>query len=174
MVRENLAGIPVSPLPRPYSFRWYEAGDERHWTRIQRRADRYNTITARLFRQQFGDDAPALAKRVGFLCDEKGRPIGTAAAWFDRRYDGRRYGRLHWVAIVPKFQGKGLAKPLLSTVCSRLRALGHVRAYLTTNTVRMPAIRLYLGFGFRPRILNEKDERAWAYVRQKLRRNRRV
>jgi ribosomal protein S18 acetylase RimI-like enzyme len=73
------------------------------------------------------------------------------------------------VAIIPERQGRGLAKALLSATCMRLRELGHTRLYLTTETPRLPAIALYLKFGFRPEIRNEADRRAWENVAEHLR-----
>ena len=63
---------------------------------------------------------------------------------------------------------EGLAKPLMTVVCNRLRELGHQRAYLTTATIRIPAIRLYLKFGFRPDIQNEQDRQAWRRLQEKI------
>ena len=63
---------------------------------------------------------------------------GTTTAWYNEDYRGLPFGRVHWVAIVPEMQGRGLAKPIMSAVCHRLRELGHGRAYLTTTTVRIP------------------------------------
>ena len=76
--------------------------------------------------------------------------------------------RVHWVAIVPDHQGKGLAKPLLTAICNRLVEIGHDRAYLTTNTVRLPAINLYLAYGFEPEIDTDEDRRVWDGVLKEL------
>lgn len=46
---------------------------------------------------------------------------------------------------------------MASIVCRRLHTLGHVRAYLTTNTARIPAIRLYLKLGFEPLLRTEEE-----------------
>ncbi len=62
---------------------------------------------------------------------------------------GDEWLRIHWVAIAPAYQGRGLAKPLVAAACLRLRALGHVWAYLTTSTSRLPAVSLYTKFGIR-------------------------
>ena len=94
--------------------------------------------------------------------------MGTATAWFDENHRGRPFGRVHWVAVVPENQGCGLSKPLLSRVCSALRELGHEDAYLTTSTVRVPAIRLYMQFGFVPEINSEEDTRVWGEMEKYL------
>jgi len=169
MVREDLEAIPDYALEGPYSFRWYRPGDEVAWTEIHRRSDMYNVITDDLFRRQFGSDAELLARRQCYLCDARGEAIGTASAWFDPECEGMEVGRLHWVAIVPEHQGKGLAKPLLTVVCNRMRQLGHRRAYLTTESRRIPALGLYLKFGFRPDVRSQRELRAWEALRGLLR-----
>jgi GNAT superfamily N-acetyltransferase len=81
---------------------------------------------------------------------------------------GREYGRVHWVAIVPEWQRHGLAKPLLTVVCQRLQELGHERAYLTTAPERIPAINLYLSFGFVPEVRSDEALRAWKEIEVKF------
>jgi GNAT superfamily N-acetyltransferase len=165
MIRDHLEEFPLYSLPRPYTIRPYEPGDESAWFDIQAAADRYNPITPELFGAQFGSDLEMLADRQFYLCDGTTRPIGTATAWFgEEAWQG--WGRVHWVAIVPAQQGRGLAKPLLAVTCRRLRQLGHQRAYLTTATARIPAIGLYLKFGFRPDIQTEQDVESWRGVRE--------
>jgi GNAT superfamily N-acetyltransferase len=168
MVRENLDEVPHYELAAPYTMRWYRPGDQEAWLEIHERADKYTTVTPGLFEQQFGTDAEALGLRQCYLCDPDGTPIGTATAWFGDDYAGGPWGRVHWVAIVPERQGRGLSKPLLSRVCLRLRELGHGRAYLTTQTVRTAAINLYLKFGFVPEMRDEADVRAWRLVRENV------
>jgi GNAT superfamily N-acetyltransferase len=169
MIRENLENIPQFSLPSGFSIRWFRKGDVELWLHIQSVADLYNTITPELFVDQFGTDSSGLEKRQCFLVDNQGNAIGTASAWFDNNYNGTRYGRVHWVAIVPDKQGRGLSKPLMTIVCNRLRELGHKRAYLTTSTARFPAISLYDKFGFVPEIKNSQDQAVWNKLEPKLR-----
>jgi GNAT superfamily N-acetyltransferase len=165
MVRENLNDIPKYGLPAGYSIQWYQPGYEKHWQAIQSLADEYNRVTPDLFQEQFGTDAQLLSERQCFLCDSEENFIGTASAWLD--FQGKKSpGRIHWVAIVPQQQGKGLAKPLLTVVCKRLKELGHSRTYLTTQTVRIPAINLYTKFGFVPVIDSDRDREIWEKLRQ--------
>jgi len=167
MVRGDLEGLPHHPVPDGFSVRPYTPGDELAWVRIQSAADAYNVIVAELFRAQFGDDTVELGRRLFMLEDPAGTAIGTAAAWFGGSHRGPSVGRVHWVAIHPAHQGRGLAKPLLSRVCHTLRALGHERAFLTTSTARVPAVGLYLSFGFVPEIAGDREAAAWAALQRR-------
>ncbi len=144
MTRADLNNIPSFDLPAGFSIRAYQAGDERHWWDIHERADTLLAHHQGSHRQFFGDDETELRARQRFLVAPNGELIGTATAWFD----SPQLGRVHWVAVVPQFQGRGLAKPLLAHVMLRLRELGHDRAILDTSTERPRAIALYEGFGF--------------------------
>lgn len=168
MTLSTLAAAPRYPVPAGVSIRPYTAGDEHVWVQIQSDADRYNTISLELFRREFGRDATLLTRRMFFLINAEGNAAGTAAAWFDDNHLGRPFGRVHWVAIRPEYQGRGLSKPLLSDVCSALRELGHEEAYLTTSTARIPAISLYLNFGFVPEINSAEDARIWREMEEHL------
>lgn len=95
--------------------------------------------------------------------------IGTATAWFLDDYNGKPYGRrVGWVAIVPHMRDKGLSRPMMTILCNRLKDLGHERAYLTTSTMRFPAIRLYWRFGFRGECIKPGDEDIWKELEQKI------
>ncbi len=62
-----------------------------------------------------------------------------------------------------------MSKPLMKAICERLRELGHDRAYLTTNTLRVRAIALYAVFGFKAYWETEKEKAAWAGLRLRMR-----
>ena len=161
MIRQNLEHLPEFELPAGFSLRRYQLGDEENWLQIHLAADRLQPITPDLFAREFGSDDALLSQRQYYLLAPDSRPIGTASAWFKDDFEGRRFGRVHWVAIVPEFQGRGLAKPLMFAVCRRLQELGHDCAYLSTSTARLQAIRLYLRFGFAPFIKTQEDAEAW-------------
>jgi len=167
MVRPNLEGIPQHEVPAPFSIRRYRPGDEAAWMRIHEVADIYNTFSEATFAREFGNDPAQWAARQHYLCDADGSAVGTGTAW--RTSDGMGdCGLVHWIAIHPDAQGKGLSKPLLAAVCNRLRELGHTRARLTTSTGRLPALCLYMGFGFVPAIETDEARSAWRAVRERL------
>ena len=105
--------------------------------------------------------------------DSENNAIGTSSAWF---YDlnGQHYGLIHFVAIIPEWQGCGLAKPLMSTICNLLKELGHDKGLLYTQSMRYPAIKLYSRLGFVPFIRNEKEQIAWDVILDKIKADYRV
>ena len=167
MSREDLDDIPDYSLPSGYSIRWYRPGYEKHWQAIQSLADEYTSVTPDLFEEQFGTDTQLLSERQCFLCDGEDNIIGTASAWLDD-HGGKSLGRIHWLAIIPQRQGNGLAKPLLATVCNRLKELGHRRTFLTTQSVRIPAINLYAKFGFIPVMDSDGDIEIWRKLQKHI------
>ena len=166
MMRPDLEIIPGFEIPAGYTIKWYRPGDEQHWLRVHLLADRENLFKPDTFAQQFGSDARILAQRQCYLLDPAQSVIGTATAWFNEDFEGEKIGRVHWVAIMPEYQGRGLSRPLMTTVCRRLRELGHKKAYLTTSTARTAAIHLYLRFGFKPLLRTETDRASWARIIQ--------
>lgn len=144
MTRSTLDNWPSSALPDGYSIRAYESGDAAHWRAIHERADPFNTFDDTTFAAWFGHDEELLRVRQKYLLAPDGEVIGTATAWFDNP----EAGRVHWVAIVPEYQGRGLARPLLGEVGRTLQALGHTRAVLSTSLQRPVAIALYRKLGF--------------------------
>lgn len=161
MIREHLRDIPRVELAGGFTLRLYQPGDESQWLRIHLAADRLQPVTPDLFKIQFGSNPQLLAYRQFYLQAPDGVVIGTATAWFNDDFEGRRFGRIHWVAILPEYQGRGLSRPLLSATCHRLRELGHDCAYLTTSTARVPAINLYRRFGFVPLIKTPEEAEVW-------------
>lgn len=168
MVRPTLEGVPGPDLPKGYSLRYYRPGDEEAWTRIWLAADVFGQATPETFARAYGDRAEALGERQLFLCDDAQTAVGTATAWFPDSNVDAEAGLVHWVAIVPELQGRGLARPLLSATLLRMRELGYGRAALITQSGRVPAVGLYLAFGFLPRVRCEAERAAWLGLREKL------
>jgi GNAT superfamily N-acetyltransferase len=168
MLRPSLDDAPQYSLPRPFSVRWYRAGDEQHWLAMKARSDRFHHADLAYYQHTYGAFTDLLPQRQTFLCDGAAEPIGTATAWFEE-FASQQYGKVNWVFIVPEAQGRGLAKPLVSTIVQRLHELGHSRALLYTLTTRLPAIHLYQHFGFVPCLRQATDVAAWADINRHLR-----
>lgn len=159
MWRANLNDIPEAALPNGLRVVDYKSGDAGAWTQIHREtyaADPVD-ITDDLHARQFGEDDAVITQRQLFIETADGQKIATATAWYNDNSQPQRVGQVHWVAILPQWQGKGLAKPLLRAVLLRLRELGHDKTMLITQSTRVAAIRLYLAFGFRPESPSNKS-----------------
>jgi ribosomal protein S18 acetylase RimI-like enzyme len=76
-------------------------------------------------------------------------------------------GQLHWVAIVPAHQGKGLAKPMVAAVLKRL-AQDYDEAFLTTQTSSWRAVAMYRHFGFVEVVDSPDVERALTLIEARM------
>jgi ribosomal protein S18 acetylase RimI-like enzyme len=168
MVRRDLNDIPPVTLPEGYHIRSFRDGDIANWCRIETSVDEFSTIerAERYFDREFGPQIELMGDRSFMLETSDGVAIGTTTAWFGT-LDGELMGKIHWVAIDPAYQGRGLAKPLLATALHRL-VRDHQRAFLETQTTSYRAVGLYLKYGFEPVLESETDRRAWAIVEDLL------
>lgn len=147
MERGDLENLPRFPLPTGFSLRPYRPGDRETWLAVWRDGETRSSIASEVHLREFGSDEAELARRQLFLC-QGDEAVGTISAWLNPDYKDGSYGRIHWVAIRPAWQGKGLAKPMLAAALHRLKELGHAKAYLVTQSYRPVAIKLYESVGF--------------------------
>ncbi|MBD3239340.1 MAG: GNAT family N-acetyltransferase, partial [Chitinivibrionales bacterium] len=167
MIRTHLRGIPREPFPQGYGARPMRREDIALWTDIQRDAEQYLTIGDSLFLDQFGEDLHAIGHRCFIITDERQRGVGTISAWRDRNWRGGDWGRIHWVAVRPSCQGKGVGKAALSFAMREL-AKYHARAFLDTDIRRVAAVKLYLDFGFEPDLSVPHAHTVWSALAQTL------
>ena len=167
MTRDHLDNIPVFEPQEGYAIRWYAPGDAAHWLRIHEESEGYGDLKPDLFADQYGSDEDVLSRRVAFICKADGVPVSTNTAWMND-WNGKQWGRIHWVATTRNEQGKGHSKPLMTSVCVRMKELGHDCAYLTTNALRVRAIALYAAFGFTAYWESEKEQVAWEELIERM------
>jgi len=164
MVRDNLDNIPQYSLPEGYSIRTFKRGEGRVWAEIGAAAGTLSSleIAQNRFDEEFAGPVDDMESRCFFVIhNDTDRAIRTAMAWYAPEFaEGENYGRVHWVSIVPEFQGRGLAKPMMSAVLNRL-AESHDKATLGTQTFRRAAVKLYLDLGFKPFFANPTCPQAW-------------
>lgn len=167
MVRPHLRDIPQVSFPEGFGIRAMRLDESALWTDIQRAAESYFPIADDLFHNQFGDYLQATQWRSFIVTNEKGVGVGVVSAWFDRAFKGEDYGLIHWIAIRPAYQGLGLGKAALSFTLHQL-SQWHERAYLGTQTGRIPAIKMYLDFGFVPDFDPPGAREVWQEVAAKI------
>ncbi len=167
MIRPHLRDIPQVPFPEGFGIRAMRLDESALWTDIQRDAEPHFPIADDLFHSQFGDYLQATQWRSFIVTNEKGVGVGVVSAWFDRNFKGEDYGMIHWIAIRPAYQGLGLGKAALSFALNQL-SQWHERAYLGTQTKRIPAITMYLTFGFVPDLDPPGAREVWQEVAAQL------
>lgn len=172
MVRNNLLNIPQYSLPNGFKIKLFRKGDEHHWARIETSVDEFKNEDAALehFSKEFGPYIDEMSMRCLFIENEHGEKIATTTAWYgDLKGDGEISGRIHWVGVVPEYQGRKLSKPLLSEAMNIL-AQHHSKAYLTSQTTSYQAINMYLNYGFEPYLTDPSCSEAWDLMENVLNR----
>ena len=171
MIRSNMDELPACPLPEGYRVRNFESGDEHNWANIEAAAGEFNgdkQMALQRFQREFMPHPRELERRCLFLVGAGGRAIGTATAWYNDDFKGGSYGRLHFVAIHPEYQGRGLGKALVGAACRKM-AGWHTKAYLTSQTTSYIAINIYLGYAFEPCLVGDQCREGWGLLAKKLR-----
>lgn len=170
MIRENLDNIPQHTLPVGFSIRNFVRGEGEIWAKVNADADVFASIDEAVsrFNKEFAESVDEMESRCFFIVDDASdRAVGTAMAWYGADFDGELCGRVHFVAIVPEYQGRGLAKPLITAVLNRM-AESHDKAILATQAFRHAAINLYLNFGFKPNCFQSTCPEAWRQLAKDL------
>jgi len=169
MARDDIDNVPVIDLPDGYAFRNFQDGDEVAWTAIQRASDPFNVIDDGLFEREYGSAIDALPDRMWFVTTEEDEAIGTISSWWEHgpdQPDDR--GRIHWVAVRPDHQRRGISKPMMTKALTEMASY-HTSAMLGTSSGRPWAVKVYLDFGFRPDPADLSDPKrlqAWHDVQE--------
>ena len=142
----------------PYTVRAFQPGDATTWHRIQESTGIYGSLQEDLFAREFGREPPG--RRQLFLLHGK-VPVGTGTAWHGPPRRADHWGRLHWMAIDPKHQRRGLATNLVRQLFKVFRERGCTGVYLTTGAENRPALALYRRLGLHPWIRSAEESRFW-------------
>lgn len=139
------------PLPLGYKFVFYQDGDRDEWIEIQQSAKQFKSYSDGLnaWNKWYGEHEKELFNRMFFIETDDGRKIATATAFYEPK-DTTGAGWLHWVAVKRDYQGKGLARPLISHTLNQLRNLGYTSIKIPTSTITWVAAKIYFDFGFKP------------------------
>jgi GNAT superfamily N-acetyltransferase len=163
MLRHDLNGLPRVELPGGFVARGMTPDDVPAWTRLWRELEPPGRIGDALFATEFGARWDEIRQRCFLILAPDGGVAGTISAWFNDSFKGGEWGRIHWVAVGKAFQGKGLGKAMLSLAMEAMVSR-HNRCYLVTHAYRMPAVSLYLKFGFVPDLTAAESRPLWERV----------
>jgi len=165
---EDLAKAALPVLPKGFSFRFFgegktkaiatsglkniEEADAAHWARIETSVLEFDAEeeAAAHFAKEYLPHTAELKRRCKFVANLDNLPVATANAWFTESEMFGRQAVLHWVAVCPEFQGKGLGEAIVLNAleCHRELEPG-LPVWLHTQTWSHPAVRLYHKLGFR-------------------------
>ena len=116
-----------------------------------------------LFRERVLNDAVYLIEESA-----TGRFAASAAASSSLMPVHLRHGSLDWVMTHPDFRGKHLGRIVSVRAMQRLYRHGYRTYYLLTDDVRVPAIKTYLGLGWKPWLFREDMEPRWRKIAENL------
>ncbi|GCF93345.1 N-acetyltransferase [Enterococcus florum] len=139
--------LPAPKLPEGYRFTFYQPGDETDWYQIEQAVLEFDSVeqAADYFKKTFAPYPQELQQRMLFIENPTGKKVATCTAWWTS--DSKP--RLHWLAVLPEEQGKGLAKALTIKITALMENLNpHQTIYLTTQTWSHLAVRLYQKLGY--------------------------
>lgn len=166
MKYDDLSNFKKYELPEGFYYEFFKPGDEEEWVRIHIESGEFTSIEKGLkhfhdFYDYFIDD---LDKRCVFIVDSNtGEKVGTATISLLEEKEYGYEAAVDWVAIKKSYQGRGLAKPLISKFMEIARDLGHTSLILHTQTNTWLAAKLYLDYGFE--ILNSDEKIGWSILR---------
>ena len=162
--KDDLENVPRLPLPEGYSLRTYRDGDDAAIAALYT-ATNLGAWTPEEFRKSIVGNACFKPERV-FLVEHAGEPVGTAAAWIDAPVPDAGY--LHMVGVMSEHRGKALGAILTVAAIDYSRREGFTRQQIATDDGREAALRLYLGLGYYPLILDETHPGRWRAIAEKF------
>ena len=129
-------------VPEGYAIRAYQPGDEEAWAAVMCAVGEQTDIAEA--RAEFTRRYLSAPERIFFAVDAAGAVVGTAIAWDD----GLRV--LHWLAVHPAHQRKGIGRALCQTALRLFRREDNAApVYLRTLPRSWKAVLLYISMGFK-------------------------
>jgi len=153
-------------LPQEYHYEFFKQNDTLEWVMIHIESGEFTSITEGLkyFNDFYKHFMSELNKRCVFIVDNStNEKIGTATISLLKEKEFGCEAAVDWVAIKKSYQGKKLARPLISKLIEIARDLGHKQIILHTQTTTWLAAKLYLDFGFE--ILNKEEITGWSILK---------
>lgn len=160
---DDLSNYKKYDLPEGFRFQFYRPGDEEEWISIHLESGEFTDEEEASchFHEYYDDFIDELSRRCVFIVDTTtGEKVGTATiSLFEDKEHGYQ-ATVDWVAIKKSYQGRKLAKPLMSKFMDIAVKNGHDKILLHTQTHTWLAAKLYLDYGFEP-IIKEEAVEGW-------------
>lgn len=130
-----------------FYIRKYKKGDEKYWAEIEYKIGDFSSVreAKEYFIQNYNSDE--LAEKCFFAETSDGKVVGTCIAWYDNKND-YVVSSLHWLAVIPEYQDKGIGRALVISVMNYYRENNLLPVYLHTQPWSYKAIKLYYSLGF--------------------------
>lgn len=167
MLRPHLDGLPqIAALPLGYTLRSVQAEDD-----LGPLAATLSAAFARPWdvvrvKMKLTEDPEVNAV---YVVTWQGKPVATGSSLAQPdRFPGS--GIVHWLGTQPGHAQRGLGSALMARVLHDFVGRGYRDAVLETDDDRLPAIALYLKFGFIPvyEVKGEDHRRRWSGIFQTL------
>ena len=145
----KICTTPVS-LPEGYSFKMYDAGDEKYWAKLEYEIGDFSSIEEAeiYFRTNYCNQIRELKKRCVFVVDAYGDIVGSCIAWHDLK-DNDTVASLHWLVVSIEHQGKHIGLALCQKVMDIFNECGETPVYIHTQPWSYKAILIYIKLGFK-------------------------
>ena len=166
MKYDNISDYKKYELPEGFHYEFFKPGDEEEWVNIHIESGEFTSVEMGLkhFHDFYDSFIEELPKRCVFIIDSKTREkVGTATISLLNEPEYGYNGAVDWVAIKKKYQGKHLAKPLISKFMEIANEVGHSKLILHTQTNTWLAGKLYLDYGYE--ILNKEEHLGWSILK---------
>ncbi len=166
MVIDDLNSVPKFDLIEGYHVEfWGNDKDTDEWVDIHISTGEFNSLEKgkQYFNDFYQHFLNELVKRCFFIVEDYTN-IKVATATLS---PSEEYGYncvIDWLAVRKEYQGRGLARPLISLVCSLAQNLGYDKVLLHTQTHTWIAAKLYLDMGFMPFNMQE-DIKGWQILK---------
>lgn len=157
MRHNDITHLPPFSLPHGFSLHNHKEGTEENWEALIEKAfSSHYSFEACI--KNGGDYSP---ERVLYIA-EGDRDIATATAVEKADFPGEGWFRM--VGTVPEARGKGAGRLVCLAALHSLAARGYKTAVLSTDDIRIPAIKLYLSLGFVPIYTHESHAERWEKI----------
>lgn len=166
MKYDDISDYKKYELPKGYHYEFYKSKDEEDWVKIHIESGEFTSVEMGLkhFHDFYDSFIEELQKRCVFIVDSTtGEKVGTATISLLKESEYGYNGAVDWVAIKKRYQGRHLAKPLISKLMEIANNVGHSKLILHTQTNTWLACKLYLDYGFE--ILNKDEELGWSILK---------